>query len=299
MSKDDAAREKALDFRVIRDPLDEALKALQNLIDREWPAGLASIAGARELFLLMIKVAINTYESVRFLAADIPKESAPRLEYALSIPPLTRSLLDQLFTVVFLSEDLATRTQWFYKGGWREMMEQYNRYKSEYGDNPEWANWFTMYGAHLEKTRVDWGISAEEAADLKRVRYWPIPSQILKESDLQPKTRSFLQYIDAWFYRELSSEAHLSFPGLVHRGAPLLLKPGSKERVAQLTKLKSQAVFTTVTLVIALASEMEYLLQFGLLDRLAYVWGVLTNYWQEAADLYKMRYARFLTASTP
>ncbi len=294
MTKNDVPREKVLDFKVVRDPLDEALDALKNFIDREWPKQLENIAGARALFLTMIKVAINTYQSVRFLAADLPKEEAPPLEFALSIPPLTRSLLDQLFTVIFLSEDLAGRTEWYYKGGWREVKEMYDRYKAEYGDRGEWADWFKGYGENIESTRVEWGVSEEEAADLTKIQYWPIPSQMMRHRGIKEQTRAFLEYLDAWFYRTLSQAAHLSFPGLAHRGAPLLLKPGD-ERDARLTKRKSQAVFTTITIVLALASEMENLLQFGLRERLAFVWGVLVKYWEEAGDLYRMRYAEFLT----
>ena len=122
MEMDKVAPDKVLDFKVIGQRLDEALEALKNLIDRDWPRQYA-IPGARALFLTMIKVAINTYQSIRFLAADSPKDSAPPLEFALSIPPLTRSLLDQLFAVVFLTEDPTTRTSWYYKGGWREAKE--------------------------------------------------------------------------------------------------------------------------------------------------------------------------------
>jgi len=284
--------DKVLDFRVIRDTLDETLEALKNSIDRSWPKGLGGIPGARALFLTMIKVAINTYGSVRFLAADYPKESTPNLDHALSIPPLTRSLLDQLFVVIFLSEDMPTRTQWYYKSGWREAKEAYERHRAKYGGNPSWARWLELNGKFLEGIRTEWAVSEEEAADLRRIRYWPIPSQ-MKD---QARDRVFLEYLDAWFYRTLSQDAHLTFPGLAHRGAALLLRPG-EERTAQLEKRKSQAVFTTVTMVLALASEMEHLLGFGLGKRLEYVWGVLIKYWEEAEDLYKMRYAGFVANS--
>ncbi len=288
MEMDKIPPDKVLDFKVIGQQLDEALEALKNLIDRNWPRQY-DIPGARALFLTMIKVAINTYQSVRFLAADSPKNSAPPLEFALSIPPLTRSLLDQLFAVVFLTEDLTTRTLWYYKAGWREAKEAYDRYKAKYGEDQKWAHWLTLNGEFLESIRTEWGVSNEEAADLNRIKYWPIPSQM----KAQAKDREFLTYLDDWFYKTLSQDAHLSFPGLAHRGAALLIKPG-EERTAQLEKRKSQAVFTTVTIVLALASEMEHLLQFGLGGRLAFVWGVLVKYWEEAEDLYRMRYEQLL-----
>jgi len=171
--------------------------------------------------------------------------------------------------------------------------EMYDRYKAEYGDRGEWTDWFKGYGEHIESTRVEWGVTEEEAADLTKIQYWPIPSRMMRHRDIKEQTRTFLEYLDAWFYRTLSQAAHLSFPGLAHRGAPLLVNPGD-EREARLTKRKSQAVFTTITIVLALASEMEHLLQFGLGVQLAFVWTVLVEYWEEADDLYKMRYAQFL-----
>ena len=299
VNKDDVPPEKVLNFRVIRDPLDEALEALKNLIDREWPKGLETIPGAHALFLTMLKVAINTYQSVLFIAADLPKDSAPPLEFALSIPPLTRSLLDQLFSVIFLSEDLPTRVQWYYKAGWRESKEAYDRYNSRYGEDPGWASWLASYGTFQERIRIDWGMSDEEIASLKekkekkkKIKFWPIPSK-MPERALNSENRVFLEYLGAWFYRTLSQDAHLSFPGLVHRGSALLLEPG-EEREAQLIKRKSQALGTTITVLLALASEMEHLLQFGRGEKLAFVWTVLIGYWEEADDLYKMRYAQFL-----
>jgi hypothetical protein len=291
MIKNDVPREKILAFKVIKNTLDEALEALKQRIDREWPNNLATIPGARVLFLTMVKVAINTYQSILFLAADIPKEDSPPLEFALSIPPLTRSLLDQLFATIFLAEDLNKRTQWYYKSGWREARETYDRYKAKYGKDSKWAEWLELNGKFLESIRTEWGVSEKEAADLRRIKYWPIPSKMKEKA----KDRVFLKYLDDWFYKTLSQDAHLSFPGLVHRGSALLLKPGSGERKEQLARRKSVAVATTITIMLALASEMEHHLRFGSQERLIYVWNVLIKYWEEAEELYKMRYEQFLT----
>jgi len=291
--------DKVLPFGAVGKPLDEALEALKNKIDREWPKRLDAIPGAQALFLTIIKIVINTYQSVRFLTADIPKKDAPPPEFALSIPPLARSMLDQLFAVVLLSEDLPTRTQWFYKAGWREINETVERYSARYKDDPTWEEWLEAQRGFLESIRIHWAITDDEIASLKRkrekqkrIRRWPLPGK-MKDWALRSENRAFFEYLDAWFYKSLSQDAHLSFPGLARRGAALLPKPG-EERTAHLERRKSQAVFTTTTIVLALASEMEHLLRFGLAERLAYVWGVLDEYWGEAKDLYTVRYERFL-----
>lgn len=288
MSKIDI-RLGVLDFRIIRDPLDKALEALTNLTDREWPKRFENIDGARAFFLTTIKVAVVTFRSIRFLAADAPKQCTPELEYALSIPPLTRSLLDQLFTVIFVFEDLPRRTRWFYKAGWREIKETFDRYKAKYANDPAWSKWLENLEKFLEEIRPKWGVSSREAANPKKIDWWPIPSKMKKQS----RDRSFLEYLENWFYKALSQEAHLSFPGLSHRGAPLLMMRG-KARNRVLERHKSQIVLTSITIMLAIASEMEYQLQFGLAQRFVFVWQVLIEHWEEAKELYQMRYRQFL-----
>jgi hypothetical protein len=61
-----------------------------------------------------------------------------------------------------------------------------------------------------------------------------------------------------------------------------------------LDESRSDDVFTTITLVVALLSELEIEFRFGLTDRLKYVWGIIQEYWGEAKDLYTRRYGTAL-----
>ena len=102
------ARQKRdeLDFAVIGEPLRTLLLATGNKIEREWPAHLRQISGAREFFLLTVRTTEITYRSVLWLAADKPKDPDRKPEFALSIPPLARTILDHLINVVFVLEDM-------------------------------------------------------------------------------------------------------------------------------------------------------------------------------------------------
>src|SRR5580700_10661499 len=54
-----------LDASVITEPLDSLISAVGNKIEREWPARFANIQGARELFLLTVRIADVTSRSIR------------------------------------------------------------------------------------------------------------------------------------------------------------------------------------------------------------------------------------------
>jgi hypothetical protein len=71
-------QEKSVQASVILEPLDLLLAALENKLEREWPANLGRIQGARELFLLTLRTAVATYRSVRYLTADTPPDPASK-----------------------------------------------------------------------------------------------------------------------------------------------------------------------------------------------------------------------------
>src|ERR1700730_783216 len=64
-----------LDASVITEPLDSLISALGNKIEREWPARFANIQGARELFLLTLRIADVTSRSIRW-SAEQPRDPA-------------------------------------------------------------------------------------------------------------------------------------------------------------------------------------------------------------------------------
>jgi hypothetical protein len=121
------------DFGVIQEQFDSLNVALGNLLERSWPHKLLQHPGSRVLVLGLYKGAQNTLAASRFLLADTPNYPARKPELALAVSPLNRALLDAICSIVYLFGDLTGRTQRFYKAGWREMLEETNRIRDEYG----------------------------------------------------------------------------------------------------------------------------------------------------------------------
>jgi hypothetical protein len=274
-----------LPFETFGPELDKLLKDEINKLDHEWPSKYASVPDAHHILRGHLLIAETTYGAIRFLAADLPEEKKRKLEFAISLSPLVRGLLDTLSTIVFIFEDLPSRVSWYIKGGWRELKEELGRYEERYGEIPEWEEWLSESRKFVEYTRSKYGVTKEEASDIKILKYWMIPSWMVKDKNTSEERREFIRYMIDWFYRELSADSHLSLTGLMRRAAPLISKD---ENV--LRKLKSDSVGTAIIILVAILSELQIELDWDLSPRLKYVWGILNPYMGIAQELYDFRY---------
>jgi hypothetical protein len=202
-------------------------------------------------------------------------------------------LADILFTIVFMREDLRPRVEWYHRAGWREQKESYDRFLSRYGSLPEWQNWFKQFGEVIKQQRVTFGISEQDAANLKNLPYWPIPSQMLRDKRLSAKGHKYLQFLNDWLYKKLSSEAHVSGGGIMRSHGQLLREKG-EERNRILSELKSNATLTVITLLVAICSEINDICHYERETKLSYLWRVLVEYWEESKDLFELRYGEML-----
>jgi len=100
---DSIPEEKTLDYKGIKGELRSVILTSINKIDREFP--LPHIRGAQSLFRRLAYVAKNTYSSTLFLCA----ENSGNIEFSLSAHPLLRLLLEEVFILIFISEDLQAR----------------------------------------------------------------------------------------------------------------------------------------------------------------------------------------------
>lgn len=287
-----------INANVITEPLDKLLTALAFKIEREWPAHLQNIRGARELLLLTLRTADVTYRSIRWLSAEVPPNPHRKLEYCLSSPPLNRTILDNLFTVLFVLEDLPSRCVWYYKAAWREERTELQRYLREFGHRPEWQDWLSQMQAHSDFGIHFLGLAPEEVADPHSISRWPNANRMVKyrvrASATVPPIRTFMGYLNDWFYADLSQQAHLGGAGLMKRSAPLLFDRNDPKREAALKKNRYVWLGQTITLMLALASELEVYFRFGLLYQLRYIWGVAAPVIVVTKEVYDKRYSALL-----
>lgn len=283
-----------IEASVITEPLDSVVGALGNKLEREWPAAFANIQGARELFLLTVRVADVTSRSIRWLCADTPPDPDRRLEYCLSIPPLNRTTLDSLFTVMFVLEDLPSRCSWYHKAAWREQRIELDRYRAEYGHLPEWQDWLGRLTALTDLGVSMLGLSPQEVAQPSLIDRWPNPGKMvnygISRAAPTPPVRAFMRHLNNWFYADLSQQAHLGGTGLMKRGSALIMDRNDPQRSDALMKNKYSWIGQNLTVMLALISEIEAYFHFGLRERMNYLWGLLLPVMPVAEEIHAIRY---------
>lgn len=288
----------SIEFNAIAEPLGNLLVAMRNLTRRDWPARYQHLPSARGVVRGVLAQAEVTYQAVVFLCAD--RQIPGRLpEYAIPAQPLARALLDAVFLVVFLFEDLPNRIEWYCKAGLAEFSRDVDRHAVQFGDNPAWGEWLRARRNAVLATPQTWEFSPDTEEVARRRPRWPYPGKMISREAKRAQWLSaerdvFLTYLHDWFYVELSWATHITFPGVLNASIHLLDVNDEDTRVAGVAKYRSDAVMTALTLTLALVSEVQIGLQFDRAERCRYVWSLLGPFWGPAQELYERRYATVL-----
>jgi hypothetical protein len=296
-----------LDYNVIKAELNSVFESTANKIEREWPETYAVVDSARELFLLTIRIAINTYNTIVYICADKPEDYRRDRRFSLSVPPLNRTLLETTIMLLLVIEDIPRYTVWFYKSGWLEWKEAYDRYKRDYGNLPEWEDFITKLSYYVDSPPSFLHLSQEETRDpIRNIGYWPnTPGKILKrfqKDHSDSLSISFINYLNDWFYRELSGQTHLNMHGLLERGmyfskdtfVSLFGDEAEAKMQQEFDKFRNDQIWVAITLMLSMMSEIEAHFHFGLDQKLKYLWGIAASYSGKAKEIYNRRYSNAL-----
>ena len=285
-----------LDFSRIDGDWTTLTTAIELKLEREFPENLHE--GAGPLLWTIVKVARNTEHAVRFLCADTPRDPLRPDKLVMACPPLVRQLVDYLFAVLFILEDIPQRVDWYFRSGWRERKETLERYLEKYGEKPEWRDYLREQTDEMERLRQRHKISDEEAGNLKRIPYWPIPGQMISNPappGPEAASRQFMQFLDYWFYRELSQSAHGTWPGMIEVVQGLVEAEKRKQGEADKTvilRFRSTQVFMSVSIMLSICCEVDRHFGYGFSDRTEVLWKFLADESMIPRELYQERYVR-------
>ncbi len=268
-----------LDFKMVNQPLEEVKDGL-----------LANLKKLRESsgnfhFLLerFLSNSFQTYKAIRKLIVENPK-------YPAQAHILSRVLIDTLFSIVVLTEKPEERSQWYEKAGYREAWEEYNREAKRYGDNPEDKPYLDEKRRFLNAFAKRLNLSSDEEINpIQKIKYWPIPSQILKGNIVNSQNQVFLKEIYEWRYSQISEWSHQQWGGMV-----IGMFADNPEAHWHPGKFESDAVYTGLLFLLMILSEIEAICKYGFNQKLKYVWTILGSCFEEAQDYYKMRYSGLL-----
>jgi hypothetical protein len=278
-----------IDAKVIEEPLDMLLTAASNKLEREWPASVPCHPSSPVYLRAFVLVSHNIFRAMRYFCADKPPDPSRKPEYANAARPLARVILEIVFNVIFLLEDLTSRTERFEKAGWRSMAEDLERFTKSYGEDPDWSPYLKVFGDHVERGREFFRLTEAEFENPRSIPKWPLPRGMREQASTE--VAAHLQYLADWFYKNLSEDAHVNWLGLVRLGAGLMGDYGGVIDVDwNLAKQKSDTLATTVILLLVLLSELEISLKLGLGPKLPYLWRIMNEGFLASKEVYVRRF---------
>jgi len=70
------------------------------------------------LLNLFVRFARNSYNAVRYVAGNTPEDHRRNPDYVMVVPAINRQLLDLLFSLVYMLDDLSPRSLDYQRAGW-------------------------------------------------------------------------------------------------------------------------------------------------------------------------------------
>jgi hypothetical protein len=244
------------------------------------------------LLTIMLRFAINSYQSVGFLLSDLDQHPKRIPEFVFVVPPINRQLMDLWFSLVYIMDDLAFRALAYEQCGYRELGEEILKMRARYGSDPDWQAWFHDMQDLMTTMEQQVPLTADQKANPSDIPYWGTPFQLAKQPG---KSQGFLQFLLQLLYHDTSAEAHLKPVRLLVSGSFLLKDMASEQMRSQLEnrnihQYKFRHFCRTVVALLGVVSEVEIFGKFNNHEQLAKVWALLAGYNEDAKDVYEMRY---------
>jgi hypothetical protein len=270
----------------------------------EWDTKYPQVNSCNAILSSMMKITTNTYSTILFICADVSTSTERKPEYAVSIPALTRTIYETLVSLIYILEDVPAHIELFLKTAYLERRKELKHYNAYMAGRPEWQKMITEIQNRIAFEEIDLKLSPDEIAKpMKTIKQWPTPGGALDRIKAKNPTSSvipFLEFMNPWLYSELSGLTHLNNPGFMQRSMQFL-HPDVKKVVVDangtefiewhLDTFRSIYLSITMGLMIAFASEVENHFQFGFKQRIAILWGILTDGNDRIKEIYNRRYA--------
>jgi hypothetical protein len=285
---------REFDFGLVNKRMQGLLINVDRDLQRRAKSGDQDRERCMALLNVMIRFAHNSYNAVLYLCADTPPDADRKPNYVLVVPNINRQLLDLLFSLVYMLDDLSPRSLEYQRAGWRELTEEYEQYHTRFARDPEWKTHFELVRGVLKNTADRFQITTTERKTPAMVPYWATPTQL---KDKITKSRPFLRYLDKWLYGDTSAQAHFSFGGVL-KVAPFILAAvvGGQERDMvdnrTIHMYRYQHFSRTAITALAIATEINrhYKLQND--EQVEYLWTIFAEFSAEGKEMFDARYKK-------
>lgn len=305
---DDVHRGKekeTLDYKLVQDTLEKLMEATANLLEREWPQAYRQIDSSRVVFFHSLRIAINTFNTIMFIVAD-DDYIARRKVYALSLPPLVRTLFEQLIAFIFLIQDIPTYIPWLFRTGYNEDRIQLAHVQRYHGADATWNEYVDHLKKKIAEEEASGYLSPQEIKTPDMIGRWPTPGRmykrLVKDGKASQDTLDFIEYINDWLYRELSGQTHLNVSGFSLRGIHFGIEEAKlvfgsdweEKRKEALEVYRQKQIWLAMVLMLAIVSEIEGHFHFGRNEKARYLWTIFNKHSDISLDFWESRYRKLL-----
>jgi len=269
-----------LDFKIVNEPLEKLLTGIISTLEKRARDKFS------ELLFLTEKIlagCFQTYKAIRKLVAKDPK-------YPTQAHILNRTLLDSLFAIEAFLEDPEKYPMAYAIAGYRMTWEEYTKEAAKYVKNTNWNEYLKDKAKLVEYLADLYRLSEDERKfPSKNIKYWPIPSKMLKGKIFSKKRHEFLKEIYGWHYGWESALSHFQWGGMSASDFSSMPEhhwhPG---------KFESDAVYKSILYLLMISSEVEASLKLGYNQDLRYIWTILNSVFGEAKGYYQNRFDKLL-----
>jgi hypothetical protein len=296
-----------IDSGIFKPTLEQLLQKTSNLLEREWPVRYRQIPNAQIIFETRMKISINTYNAILTLTATTPPDPL-RKPLLFAAAPMVRTLFEELATLLFMFHDLPNIVVSYIMTGYTEIWIERREAQKHYSHIPKWQIYISELDKQLDNLAKSLNLTPEQTAHpIKYIGRWPTPGaavRILKVRYKSSRVIPFMEFLNAWMYRTLSGESHLSFRAIHRRGINFTPKFAKQlfGDAAWESRLKSNAqeyfkdiTWATFTLLLSILSEINNEFGYDMKDRLHFLWTIFVAHSDMAKDFYEMRYEALLT----
>jgi hypothetical protein len=290
-----------LDYQKMKPDLLNLFEATANKLEREWDKRYTKIDSARAIFTELIRIAANTYATIAYVCADTPEDVFRKPQFALSVAPMVRSLFEELTMILFLLEDIPAHITFLFKTGYAEKCEELDHVLRYHGTLVEWQDYIKALKDRIAYEERELNLSPQEIKYPSNIGKWPTPGRVkdrLKKRNPVPAIIPFIEYVNSWMYRYLSGQTHLSLQGITHRGMHFYPE-GAKQALGEdwearlerhLLNYRMTSLYSALTIMLAIMSEIEIHFKYGLNERCRYLWTFVGEHSDITKDFWKTRY---------
>ncbi len=252
------------------------------------------------LLNVMFRFARNSYDAVRYVAGNTPEDYRRRPNYVLVVPAINRQLLDLLFSLVYMLDDLSARSLQYQRAGWRELDQEYRMFRTRFSKDPEWKQQFKNVKGVLDDMIRRFRITETERKNPKLIPFWKHPFELKDEAT---ESRPYLRYLEKWLYGDTSAQAHMSFGGLAMVGCFLVADiVGGQDEEWVKNRIILQYHFRhfsrTAIVMLAIATEIDAHFRLGNAAAASYLWNIFAEYSAEAKEMIEHRYENVLARAS-